>query len=49
MEYRRITSLEDPLFRAMHELMKKVFTPEEVLEASLWAEPLRDQIGRAHV
>ncbi|WP_108670603.1 GNAT family acetyltransferase [Peribacillus acanthi] len=42
MEYRRITSIEDPLFKQMHELMQTVFPPEEVLEFSLWKEPLED-------
>lgn len=42
MEYRRITSIEDPLFKQMHKLMQDVFPPEEVLEFSLWKEPLED-------
>ncbi|MEH7346449.1 GNAT family N-acetyltransferase [Bacillus sp. JJ1532] len=42
MEYRRITSIEDPLFVKMHDLMKEVFPPEEVLEYELWKEPLED-------
>ncbi|WP_098741276.1 GNAT family N-acetyltransferase [Paenibacillus sp. EZ-K15] len=42
MEYIRITSIDDPLFRSMHNLMKEVFPPEEVLEFSLWKEPLED-------
>lgn len=42
MEYVRITSIDDPLFRKMHVLMKEVFPPEEVLEFSLWKEPLED-------
>ncbi|ANY73529.1 GNAT family acetyltransferase [Paenibacillus ihbetae] len=42
MEYIRITSIEDPLFRSMHNLMKEVFPPEEVLEYELWKEPLED-------
>ncbi|NMO97912.1 GNAT family N-acetyltransferase [Paenibacillus lemnae] len=42
MEYIRIQSIEDPLFRSMHNLMKEVFPPEEVLEFSLWKEPLED-------
>jgi hypothetical protein len=42
MEFVRISSIEDPNFRLMHELMKKVFPPEEVLEYSLWREPLED-------
>jgi hypothetical protein len=42
MDYRRITSIEDPLFRKMHQLMQDIFPPEEVLEFSLWKEPLED-------
>lgn len=42
MEYKRITSIDDPLFKQMHELMGKVFPKEEVLEFSLWADPLQD-------
>jgi hypothetical protein len=42
MEYRRITSIEDPLFTDMHRLMQEVFPPEEVLAFDLWKEPLED-------
>ncbi|MFK4472399.1 hypothetical protein ABH897_002123 [Paenibacillus sp. RC73] len=42
MEYHRITHIEDPLFSSMHQLMQEVFPPEEVLEYSLWKEPLED-------
>jgi hypothetical protein len=42
MEYKQITSIEDPLFKKMHELMQEVFPAEEVLEYSLWKEPLED-------
>lgn len=42
MEYRRITSIQDPLFKKMHQLMQDVFPPEEVLEFELWKEPLED-------
>ncbi|MBT2292277.1 GNAT family N-acetyltransferase [Paenibacillus albidus] len=42
MEYIRISSIEDPLFRSLHQLMTEVFPPEEVLEFSLWKEPLED-------
>lgn len=42
MEYTRITNIEDPLFKQMHQLMQDVFPPEEVLEFSLWKEPLED-------
>ena len=39
MEYRRITSIQDPLFKQMHPLMQNVFPPEEVLAFELWQEP----------
>jgi hypothetical protein len=42
MEYVRITSIDDPLFKQLHELMSNVFPVEEVLEFSLWKEPLED-------
>lgn len=42
MEFRRITNINDPLFKQMHSLMKTVFPPEEVLEFELWKEPLED-------
>lgn len=42
MEYRRIRSIDDPLFADMHRLMQQVFPPEEVLEFSLWKVPLED-------
>lgn len=44
MEYRRITSIEDPLFKKMHQLMQNVFPPEEVLAFDLWKEPLEDPL-----
>lgn len=42
MEYKRITSIDDPLFKKMHQFMQTVFPPEEVLEFDLWKEPLED-------
>jgi len=42
MDYVRITSIDDPLFAKMHQLMREVFPPEEVLEFGLWKEPLED-------
>ncbi|MNC12917.1 hypothetical protein D3C75_606450 [compost metagenome] len=42
MEYIRITDISDPLFRQVHNLLSEVFPPEEVLEFSLWQEPLED-------
>jgi len=49
MEYKRITSIEDPLFRQMHDLMGRIFPAEEVLEFSLWEEPLKDEGLRVYV
>lgn len=49
MEYIRITSIEDPLFEKMHQFMQSVFPAEEVLEFSLWQEPLQDQGLRVYV
>lgn len=42
MEYVRVQSIEDPLFKKLHDLMKVVFPPEEVLEFSLWKKPIED-------
>ena len=42
MQYHRINNIEDPLFKKMHDLMKNVFPPEEVLAYDLWKEPLED-------
>jgi hypothetical protein len=42
MEYKRITSIEDPNFKKLHDLMGEIFPPEEVLEYELWKEPLED-------
>ncbi|WP_281890307.1 GNAT family N-acetyltransferase [Paenibacillus sp. YYML68] len=49
MDYHRITHIEDPYFRQMHELMKRVFPKEEVLAYELWAEPLQDPSIRVFV
>jgi len=42
MEYRRISSIDDPLFAKMHRMMQDIFPPEEVLAFELWKEPLED-------
>lgn len=42
MEYRRIAGIDDPLFPKMHQLMRQVFPPEEILAFELWKEPLAD-------
>ncbi|MFC4321824.1 GNAT family acetyltransferase [Litchfieldia salsa] len=49
MEYIRVTSIDDPLFKKLHDLMKEVFPKEEVLEYSLWKEPLEDPSIRVFV
>jgi len=43
MEYVRIQSIQDPLFASLHELIKTVFPPEEVLAFERWEEPLQDE------
>lgn len=42
MKYNRITTIDDPYFRDMHHMLSSIFPPEEVLEYSLWKEPLED-------
>jgi hypothetical protein len=42
VEYQIITSIQDPLFKQMYQLMQDIFPPEEVLEFDLWKEPLED-------
>ncbi|MER2152956.1 MAG: GNAT family N-acetyltransferase, partial [Solibacillus sp.] len=49
MDYHRITSITDPLFADMYELLKTVFPPEEVLAFDLWKEPLEDSSIRVFV
>lgn len=49
LEYVRIESIDDPLFKQMHALMGSIFPPEEVLDFPLWAEPLKDQGLRVYV
>ncbi|TSI08662.1 GNAT family N-acetyltransferase [Lysinibacillus sp. BW-2-10] len=49
MEYIRVTSIDDPLFGRMHQLLGKVFPPEEVLEFELWKGPLEDPSIRVFV
>ncbi|MBM7563353.1 GNAT family N-acetyltransferase [Paenibacillus sacheonensis] len=43
MDYVRIQSIDHPLFAKMHELMKTVFPPEEVLAFEKWQAPLEDE------
>ncbi|MBD8070083.1 GNAT family N-acetyltransferase [Bacillus sp. PS06] len=49
MQYIRVNSIDDPLFKKLHDLMKEVFPKEEVLEYSLWKEPLEDPSIRVFV
>ncbi|MEH7376176.1 GNAT family N-acetyltransferase [Neobacillus drentensis] len=49
MEYIRITSIADPNFKKLHNLMGEIFPPEEVLEYELWKEPLEDPSIRVFV
>ncbi|MFL6560568.1 MAG: GNAT family N-acetyltransferase, partial [Bacillus sp. (in: firmicutes)] len=42
MDYIRITNIDNPNFRKLHNLMEEIFPPEEVLEYELWKEPLED-------
>ncbi len=49
MDYIRVTSIDDPLFTQMHQLMQNIFPPEEVLEFDLWKEPLEDSGIRVFV
>lgn len=49
MEYIQIKSIQDPLFAKMHQLMQKVFPPEEVYEYELWEGPLQDPTVRVFV
>lgn len=49
LEYRKIESIEDAYFAKMHELMGRVFPPEEVLAFELWREPLLDPAIQVYV
>lgn len=49
MEYKRITNINDPNFKKLHDLMGQIFPPEEVLEYELWKEPLEDPDIRVFV
>ncbi|MCM3115763.1 GNAT family N-acetyltransferase [Neobacillus sp. MER 74] len=49
MDYIRITSIDDPNFRKLHNLMGEIFPPEEVLAYELWKEPLEDPSIRVFV
>jgi hypothetical protein len=41
--YHRITSIDDPHFKSLHDLLGTIFPPEEVLAFELWKEPLQDE------
>ena len=49
MKYIRITSIDDPNFRKLHNLMGEIFPSEEVLAYELWKEPLEDPSIRVFV
>lgn len=49
LEYRKIGSIDDPYFSKMHQLMGRVFPPEEVLAYELWREPLLDDTIQVYV
>lgn len=49
MNYIRITSIDDPLFSKLHNLLGEIFPPEEVLAFELWKEPLEDPQIRVFV
>lgn len=49
MEFKRITNIEDPNFKKLHDLMGQIFPPEEVLDYELWKEPLEDPSIRVFV
>ncbi|MBD2869798.1 GNAT family N-acetyltransferase [Paenibacillus arenilitoris] len=42
LTYHRLSSIQDPNFRALHHLLQSIFPPEEVLAYDLWKEPLED-------
>ena len=49
LQYYRITSIEDPYFSALHQLLGTIFPSEEVLEYDLWKEPLQDESIHVYV
>lgn len=49
LQYRKISSIDDPYFAKMHRLMGEVFPPEEVLAYELWREPLQDPTIQVYV
>lgn len=49
MIYHRITSIEDPTFAELHQLLQQIFPPEEVLAYELWREPLEDPAIHVYV
>ena len=49
LQYYRITSIEDPYFSALHQLLGAIFPSEEVLEYDLWKEPLQDESIHVYV
>ncbi|RCW50948.1 GNAT family N-acetyltransferase [Paenibacillus prosopidis] len=47
--YHRISSIEDPYFSSLHQLLQTIFPPEEVLAYELWKEPLEDPTIHVYV
>lgn len=43
MLFHRISSIDDPYFAKLHQLLQQIFPPEEVLAYELWKEPLEDE------
>ncbi len=49
LTYHRITTIEDPRFAALHQLLETIFPPAEVLAYELWREPLEDETIHVYV
>jgi hypothetical protein len=49
LSYVRIQRIDDPLFNQLHQLLRKIFPDEEVLEFAAWAQPLQDPGLRVYV
>lgn len=49
MEFVRLTSIHDPLFAPMHQLLSQVFPPDEVYAYDAWEVPLKIETIRVCV
>lgn len=49
LSYYRIQSITDKYFPALHQLLGKIFPPEEVLAFELWEAPLQDETIHVYV